>query len=80
MQELSGVQSLGWEDPLEQETALQYCMEHSMNLKSLVGYSPRGHKDSDKTERLSTHVGSTATPALVLPLYPQHLVQCWKEI
>ena len=24
--------------------------------KSLVGYSPRGHKESDTTERLSTHV------------------------
>ena len=38
------VQSLGWEDPLEEDMAT-----HS----SLAGYSPWGRKESDTTERLS---------------------------
>ena len=44
------VRSLGWEDPLEKEMAT-----HSSTLawkiawRSLVGYSPWGHKESDKT-------------------------------
>ena len=47
------VQSLGWEDLLEQEMAT-----HSSTLawRSLVGYSPRGHKESDMTERLHFHL------------------------
>ena len=47
------VQSLGWEDPLEEEMAA-----HSSTLawriprgRSLVGYSPWGRKESDMTER-----------------------------
>ena len=49
--------SLGWEDPLEKEMAT-----HSSILAwrihgqgSLAGYSPWGRKESDTTERLSTH-------------------------
>ena len=49
------VPSLGREDPLEKEMA-----SHSSILawktdgqRSLVGYSPWGHKESDTTERLS---------------------------
>ena len=48
------VRFLGWEDPLEKEIAT-----HSSTLpgksheqRSLVGYSPQGHKESDMTERL----------------------------
>ena len=48
------VRSLGQEDPLEKEMAA-----HSSTLswrihgwRSLVGYSPRGRKESDMTERL----------------------------
>ena len=48
------VQFLGCEDPLEKEMAT-----HSSTLawkipwtEKLVGYSPRGRKESDKTERL----------------------------
>ena len=30
---------------------LQYsCLENSIEKRSLVGFSPRGHKDSDRTE------------------------------
>ena len=48
------VRSLGPEDPLEKEMAT-----HSSTLawripwRSLVGYSPRGHKELDTTERLN---------------------------
>ena len=51
------VLSLGQEDPLEEEMAT-----HSSILpgefhgqRSLVGYSPRGLKESDRTERVSTN-------------------------
>ena len=51
------VQSLGREGPLEKEMAT-----HSSILawrphgrKSLLVYSPRGHKESDTTERLNFH-------------------------
>ena len=34
---------------------LQYsCLENSHRQRSLAGYSPRGHKESDLTERLDT--------------------------
>ena len=51
------VQSLGWEDHLEKEMAI-----HSSTIawkihgqRSLVGYSPRGRKELDITERLHFH-------------------------
>ena len=50
-----GVQSLGWEDPLEKEMAT-----HSSILaweipvqRSLVGYSPWGHKESETISSVS---------------------------
>ena len=48
------VQSLGWEDPLEKEMAIHSSILawKSHGWRSLVGYSPRGHKESDTTERL----------------------------
>ena len=47
------VWSLGREDPLEKE-----MVTHSSVLawRSLVGYSPRGHRESDTTERLHLHL------------------------
>ena len=37
---------------------LQYsCLENPHGQRSLAGYSPRGCKESDPTERLSTPVG-----------------------
>ena len=48
------VQSLGWEDPLEKEMAiLVFLPGESHGQRSLVGYSPWGHKESDLTERLT---------------------------
>ena len=37
-------------------TSLQYsCLKKSHGQRSLVGYSPWGHKESDMTYSLSTH-------------------------
>ena len=47
------VQSLGWEDPLEEGTAtpLQYSgLENPHGQRSLVGHGPWGHKESDTTK------------------------------
>ena len=45
------VQSLGWEDPLEEGNALQYYfLEDPHGHRSLAGCHPRGHKESDMTE------------------------------
>ena len=49
------VQSLGWEDPLEEGNPIQYtCLENSLEQRKLAGYSPWGCKESDMTEQLST--------------------------
>ena len=46
------VQSLGWEDPLEEEMATHSSIlpGKSHGEKSLAGYSPWGHKDLHTTE------------------------------
>ena len=47
------VQSLGWEDPLEESMAnpFQYsCLENPYGQRSLVGYSLWGHKELGTTE------------------------------
>ena len=51
MQETS-VQSLGWEDPLEEGMATHSCIlpGKSTGQKSLTGYSPQDHEESDLTE------------------------------
>ena len=51
MQEMH-VQSLGREDPLEEEMAsvLVFLPEESHGQKSLVGHSPMGCKELDTTE------------------------------
>ena len=53
------VQSLVWEDPLEEgmET-YSNCLENPHGQRTLVGYSPWGHKELNTTERLSTHTHS----------------------
>ena len=51
------VQSLRWEDSTGggNGNPLQYfCLENLHGQRSLAGYSPRGHKESDMTEQLST--------------------------
>ena len=50
------VQSLGWEDPLEEgmQPIPVFLPGHSHGQGSLAGYSPWGHSELDTTERLST--------------------------
>ena len=55
------VQSLDWEDPLEKgvTTAPVFLPREFHGQRSLVGYSPWGHKESDMTERLThTHLNA----------------------
>ena len=49
------VSSLGWEDPLEEELQPTpvFSPGESYGQRSLVGYSPWGHKESDTTEWLT---------------------------
>ena len=44
--------TLGWEDPLEEDTATHSIFSPGKyhEQRSLVGYSPWGHKESDRTE------------------------------
>ena len=51
------VQSLDWEDALEEEMATHSCIlpGKSHGQRNLEGHSPWGHKESDMTEQLSTH-------------------------
>ena len=50
------VQSLGLEDALEKEVQpTQYSCLGPHGWRSLVGYSPRGHKESDMSDRLHFH-------------------------
>ena len=46
------VGSQGWKDPLEKRMATHYSIL-AWRTRSLVGYSPWGHKESDKTEQLT---------------------------
>ena len=55
------VQSLCWKDLLEEDMAIApvFLLREFHGQRSLVGYSPWGHKKSDTTERLNTctHTG-----------------------
>ena len=49
------VRSRGWEDPLQKGMAPHFSMPGEVHgQRSLVGYSPWDHKDSDTTERLNS--------------------------
>ena len=52
------VQSLGWEDPLEEGMTITpvFSPRESDGQRSLVGYSPYSHKELDMTERLCSKV------------------------
>ena len=52
------VQSLGGEEPLEEEMAIQALLFLSGEFhgqSNLVGYSPWGRKESDTTKQLRVH-------------------------
>ena len=62
------VRSLGWEAPLKEGNGnpLQYsCLETSQGQRSLEGYSPWGHKESD-AECLSAASSPTFTDPVVV--------------
>ena len=64
------VQSLGQEDPLEEEMATHSSIFpwKFYGQRSLAGYSPWGHKESDTTERLSvTHSGLFRLTMSIIP-------------
>ena len=49
------VRSLGWEDLLDKGNPLKYsCLENPHGQRSLVGCSPWGRKELDRTKQLST--------------------------
>ena len=68
---------------------LQYsCLENPHGLTNLVGYSPRGHKESERLKRLSTHGGGvgwgrggaflvSSQVLLMLLIQGPHLEQAW---
>ena len=59
------VQSLGQEDPLEKEMATcSSILAHGQT--GLAGYSPRGHKESETTEQLSTTDSSTPVLTVIV--------------
>ena len=72
------IQSLGQKDPLEKEwlpTPL-FLPREFRGQKSLEGYSPQGHRESDMTERLTLsgysprdHRKSDTTERLTLSLH-----------
>ena len=51
------VQTLGWEDPWRREwqPPLVFLPGEFRGQKSLVGYTPGGHKESDMTEQLTLY-------------------------
>ena len=54
------LQCLGWEDPLEEKemathSSILALKILALKMRSLVGYSPWGRKESDRTERLHFH-------------------------
>ena len=52
---LSSIPGLGWSPGGGHGNPLQYsCLENPHGQRSLVGYSPWDHKESDTTEQLST--------------------------
>ena len=54
------VQSLDWKDPLEKGMATTpvFLPEESHGQRSLEGYSPWGHKESDITEPITDAIPS----------------------
>ena len=70
------IQSLGWEDPLEEEILKA---THSSILAWKIpwteepgGYSPWGHKESDVIEHVSTRIYTSITVCVSL-YFPQSL-------
>ena len=82
----SWVRSLGWEDSPRggNGNPLQYsCLEKSQGQRSLVGYNPWCHKESDTTERLHFHFShwfKIHGLKLQLLLYQPNMISCFLPI
>ena len=63
------VRSLGQEDPLEKGMAIHCGIlpGESHGQRSLAGYSPWGHKESDTAERSCRQAHAATDPLSVLP-------------
>ena len=59
------IQSLGWEDPMEEGMPSHplFLPGEFHGQRSLAGYSPWGHKESNMTEWLRTHTHTLNTKA-----------------
>ena len=66
---------LGREDPLEQEMATHssILLGKSHGQRSLVGYSPWGHKESDRTEVTKTDLLPICFPHGRQELHVKHI-------
>ena len=74
------VWSLGWEDPPEKKMATcSSTLAWAIPQRSLVGCSPRGHRESDTTERLhKCHARELSTPPRPRHVWPPPDAQGWK--
>ena len=60
-EDLGSIPGLGRSPGRGHGNQFQYsCLENPHGQRSLTGYSPWDHKESDITERLSTHTKNTA--------------------
>ena len=71
---------LGQEEPLEKEMATHSSILawKSHGQRNLAGYSPRGHKESDTTERLSMH--APTKPFGEPGKFSQHTGSAWSAL
>ena len=76
------VQFLDWEDPLEQEMATHSSIlaEKSYGQKSLVGYSPKGHKELDMTEWINTQQMTLLFEPIFLFYFLHKILFSWNVI
>ena len=74
MGDLGSIPRLGISPGAEHGNSLQYsCLENPHGQRSLVGCSPRGHKELDTTERLNTAQNVSGNPfssAAVTSMFP----------
>ena len=69
------VQSLGWEDHLEKGIPTPVFLPgESHGWRSLVGYSPRGRKELDTTERLHFHFSLSYTEKCINQTHTVHWI------
>ena len=70
------IQSVGQEDSQEEEwqPVPAFLSGKCPGQRSLVGYNPWGHKESDMTEQLSVHTHThTYTHTLPYPNFPYYV-------